>query len=115
MSDQGEVRTCFLTARLPRWAGVRHNVLGSNISGLPVPSPETFSTQRSVLGSTLLTMRNIATTRPVEEQLETLTDQLLQLTTALNAATERLTALETRCTNIERDLEPVLVHYNAIN
>ena len=41
----GEINTPFISARLPRWAGVRQNVTGSDISGFPVASPEGGSSQ----------------------------------------------------------------------
>lgn len=37
--QDGIVNTCFLTVRLPRWAGARQNVLGSDMGGRPVESP----------------------------------------------------------------------------
>lgn len=114
MTDSGDIRTCFLTAKLPRWAGVRHNVLGSNISGLPVPSPETYSTATTKLGATMLTLRNIAATRSVEDQLATLTAQNLQLEAEMNAATRRITALEQTLLEIGTNMEQVMQRVNMI-
>lgn len=37
-SQKGIVNTCFLTTRIPSWAGARQNVVGSNLEGKPVPS-----------------------------------------------------------------------------
>lgn len=34
--QEGIVNTCFLTVRLPQWAGSRQNVVGSDIEGRPV-------------------------------------------------------------------------------
>lgn len=114
MTDGGDIRTCFLTARLPRWAGVRHNVLGSNISGLPVPSPETYSTRRSNIGATMLTLRNIAATQTVDDQLATLTAQNLQMEVELNNAIRRIAALEQSLTNYENNLEQVMQRVNMV-
>lgn len=36
--QEGIVNTCFLTVRLPTWAGSRQNVSGSDINGTPVRS-----------------------------------------------------------------------------
>lgn len=35
---QGQINTSFLTTKLPQWAGVRQNVLGSDLNGRPVPA-----------------------------------------------------------------------------
>ena len=114
MADEGDIRTSFLTARLPHWAGVRHNVLGSNISGTPVPSPEVISTVRNRTDATELTIRNITATRPVEEQLENLTEMLLVLRAVLDRATMDIEGLKQRVSKIERDIEPVLIRHNQI-
>lgn len=36
--QKGIVNTCFLTTRLPSWAGSRQNVTGSDLEGRPVAS-----------------------------------------------------------------------------
>ncbi|APD29205.1 IX [Canine adenovirus 1] len=36
--QKGIVNTCFLTTRIPSWAGARQNVTGSDLGGKPVPS-----------------------------------------------------------------------------
>ena len=114
MSDVGEVRTCFLTARLPRWAGVRQNVIGSNIGGLPVPAPETIGYGRTRAGATLITLRNAATAKPLSEQVEDLIEENLQLTANLNALSVRLAAMERAYAELQRDLEPIRQNHNAI-
>ncbi|SMG83438.1 pIX [Bottlenose dolphin adenovirus 1] len=40
MEPAGEIKTPFLSARLPRWAGIRQNVIGSDIHGNPVAPPD---------------------------------------------------------------------------
>lgn len=90
MADQGDIRTCFLTARLPRWAGVRHDIIGSNISGLPVPSPETL---------TMTGQRTVT-----REQFTTLSEQTLQLTAALSAAVDRITQLENELQQLKTEM-----------
>ncbi|AAF99664.1 hypothetical protein OAdVAgp04 [Bovine adenovirus 2] len=114
MADEGDIRTSFLTARLRHWAGVRHNALGSNISGAPVRSPEVISTVRNRTDATELTTRNITTTRPAEEQLENLTEMILNLRAELNRATMSINGLEQRVSEIERDIEPVLQLHNQV-
>ena len=39
MSSEGEIRTCFISARLPSWAGVRQGVAGTNVNGGVVGAP----------------------------------------------------------------------------
>lgn len=39
MSSEGEIRTCFISARLPSWAGVRQGVTGTNVNGGVVGAP----------------------------------------------------------------------------
>ena len=39
MSSEGEIRTCFISARLPSWAGVRQGVTGTNVNGGAVGAP----------------------------------------------------------------------------
>ena len=114
MADEGEIRTCFLTAKLPRWAGVRHNVAGSTVSGQPVASPEMFAAGRTSQAATLMTLRNIATARPMEDQLTTLTEQNLQLEAELNAAAQRVAALEQSVAELERNLEQVMQRVNMV-
>lgn len=109
MGDQGDIRTCFLTARLPRWAGVRHNVTGSNISGLPVPSPETFSTGSSFGEATVLTLRNGATRQP--DRLDLLMEQNIQLIAKLAETTARLDRLEMEVLDLKNELDDA---HNAI-
>ncbi|AAB38714.1 IX [Canine mastadenovirus A] len=36
--QKGLVNTCFVTTRIPSWAGARQNVTGSDLEGKPVPS-----------------------------------------------------------------------------
>lgn len=36
--QKGIVNTCFLTTRIPSWAGARQDVIGSDLIGRPVPS-----------------------------------------------------------------------------
>ncbi|YP_094030.1 IX [Bovine mastadenovirus A] len=114
MTDQGDIRTCFLTARLPRWAGVRQNVVGSNISGGVVDSPETLLASRSNAAAAMMTLRNIATSRQLEEQVETLLEQNLDLTAQLNALLMRVNAIERQLADMQRDLEPIIQQHNAI-
>ena len=35
--ESGNISTPFLLTRLPRWAGVRQNIVGSDLTGRPVP------------------------------------------------------------------------------
>ena len=39
MSSEGEIRTFFISARLPSWAGVRQGVAGTNVNGGVVGAP----------------------------------------------------------------------------
>lgn len=57
--QQGGVNTCFLTTRLPTWAGSRQNVVGSDLEGHPVqPGPDFLDTDQRLRG--LLTeIRNV--------------------------------------------------------
>lgn len=114
MADQGDIRTCFLTARLPRWAGVRQNVIGSNISGDSVGSPETLLASRTNATAALMTMRNIVASRTLEEQVETLVEQHGELTGQLNALVAKVTAMEQQLSDLQRDLEPIIQQHNQI-
>lgn len=54
MSDQvqGSIETCFVTSRLPHWSGVRQNVTGSDIYGLPVQPSNASRFQHQTAGAT---------------------------------------------------------------
>lgn len=79
MSQSGAIYTSFVTAKLPRWAGVRQNVIGSNIEGMPIESPGSSSN---------------GTASTAISKAGTISDQINQLAMLIDVLETRISALE---------------------
>lgn len=68
--SQGQINTSFLTTKLPQWAGVRQNVLGSDLNGRPVPAynPPEEVKAAGILGTALLADAPVMLRETVPEQ-----------------------------------------------
>ncbi|AFD10559.1 protein IX [Simian adenovirus 18] len=53
VSFEGGVFSPYLTTRLPAWAGVRQNVVGSNVDGRPVAPANSATLTYATVGSSL--------------------------------------------------------------
>lgn len=81
----GHVNTCFLTTRLPLWAGVRQNAVGSTLTGKPVPA-RTMEESLAAMRSEIRALNaNAATLREGMADVQ-------QTLSVLSAAVNRLTA-----------------------
>lgn len=108
--DVGTINTAFLTCKLPAWAGVRQNVVGSDIQGLPV-KPTNFSTSRfsssASSGGSSLPESSVPLAEPLPasaftthhvDLVQSTAATLLQLTSKIDALTEKVTNLESNLT-----------------
>ncbi|AAC13959.1 IX [Human adenovirus 40] len=53
VSFEGGVFSPYLTTRLPSWAGVRQNVVGSNVDGRPVAPANSTTLTYATIGSSV--------------------------------------------------------------
>ena len=53
VSFKGGVFSPYLTTRLPAWAGVRQNVMGSNVDGRPVAPANSATLTYATVGSSV--------------------------------------------------------------
>ncbi|APC26056.1 IX [Bat mastadenovirus G] len=90
--QEGIVNTCFVTTRLPSWAGSRQNVTGSDLEGRPVPS-ETGPAGRPALASRLLTPLedHAAAVNAIIEELKT---QVAEMQTSVETIQQEVEALK---------------------
>lgn len=108
-SVKGGISTCFLTTRLPLWAGVRQNVVGSNITGTAVKSdvytsPAELATNYAAQGLTdaavAMAVDGAATATAVSgaallEEVRRLTESVTNMETNMATLQASMTALET--------------------
>lgn len=97
--QEGIVNTCFLTVRLPQWAGSRQNVVGSDIEGRPV----TRSASRRSGGGAVRAFGDLpravldvdlAPAVAMETQMEKLQEQLKQIEAKVAELNAKVTAAE---------------------
>jgi len=62
VSFKGGVFSPYLTTRLPAWAGVRQNVMGSNVDGRPVAPANSATLTYATVGSSVDTAAAAAST-----------------------------------------------------
>lgn len=110
-NQRGIVNTCFVTTRLPAWAGSRQNVMGSDLQGHPVPS----DLRRPVAGGGRDEPGAAAphpAAGPMEEEeigddeMEELAEELDLLKEEVRQLTESVQRLETAVTAIQAQLAP---------
>lgn len=103
--DSGSINTAFLTCKLPAWAGVRQNVVGSDIHGHPVkPTNYTtsrFSSSASSGGSGTLPDSAVPAAIAASaysthhvDLVESMAATMLQLTTKIETLTDKMSQLE---------------------
>ncbi|QDA77074.1 IX [Mastadenovirus pipistrelli] len=90
--QKGIVNTCFLTTRIPSWAGARQNVIGSDLNGRPVPSEVTSRPLNAPqpLGEVDLSPE----TAPVDTIIEELKEQLTTMRATVAAMQAEVEALK---------------------
>lgn len=94
--ERGTINTAFLTCKLPAWAGVRQDIVGSDIHGNPVrPTNFTTTTTRSVSPA------SEAADQPASaysvhhvDLVQSTAAALLQLTGKIDALAEKVSQLE---------------------
>lgn len=90
--ESGHINTSFLTTKLPAWAGVRQNIIGSDLNGRPVPAflpPHEVQAAAETWGpySQFQAM-------PVQHHATAIADAIEDLKTQLMRLSPRLSALE---------------------
>lgn len=88
--QEGIVNTCFLTTRLPSWAGSRQNVVGSNLEGKPVPSAELSPGRPGVRLATALEDHVLA----VNAIIDDLKTQVAEMQTSVATIQQEVEALK---------------------
>ncbi|BBE29332.1 IX [Bat mastadenovirus A] len=88
--QEGIVNTCFVTTRLPSWAGSRQNVTGSDLEGRPVPSATRFGA--SVAASRMAIQEELETS--LNGTIEDLKNRITALQTALTALNNEVNQLK---------------------
>ncbi|BBE29302.1 IX [Bat mastadenovirus] len=83
-TQKGIVNTCFLTTRIPSWAGARQNVTGSNLEGRPVPS-------------------NIG--GPVSASVEQLDSAVAAVNAIIAELKTQVTDMQTRVANLQQEVQ----------
>lgn len=106
--ERGAINTAFLTCKLPAWAGVRQDIVGSDINGFPV-KPTNFTTSRfsSSASSGGVGTLPESTVPPAAaaslvssysshhvDLVESMAATVLQLTSKIDGLTEKVSQLE---------------------
>lgn len=115
MTDAGGINTCFLTTRLPLWAGVRQNVTGSNINGTPVTSgvfnqatpraaSETERAEPAATARARVAAVTMATARAVDEEAVVL-EEVQRLKQTLTEVETKVAQLSASMTGLQTSLE----------
>lgn len=94
--ERGTINTAFLTCKLPAWAGVRQDIVGSDIHGNPVrPTNFTTTTTRSVSPASEAADQPTSTYSVHHVDLvQSTAAALLQLTGKIDALAEKVSQLE---------------------
>lgn len=117
MTDAGGINTCFLTSRLPLWAGVRQNVVGSNINGVPVlsgvynGSSSSTATARAVTAEAEASLavasevEGAAVAGPsVMEEIELLKDAIVRAEASIAGLTATMRSLQATMDSIQASI-----------
>lgn len=102
--EKGTINTAFLTCKLPAWAGVRQDIVGSDIQGLPV-RPTNYTTTRIATGSHVSASSEspavLAAALPASaysshhvDLVQSTAATLLQLTSKIDGLSEKVSQLE---------------------
>ncbi|WEG78093.1 IX [Human adenovirus 5] len=113
-SFDGSIVSSYLTTRMPPWAGVRQNVMGSSIDGRPVlPANSTTLTYETVSGTPLETAASAAASAAAATARGIVTDFAFLSPLASSAASrssardDKLTALLAQLDSLTRELNVV--------
>nr|P04376.1 RecName: Full=Hexon-interlacing protein; AltName: Full=Protein IX [Tree shrew adenovirus 1]AAA42532.1 E1b IX protein [Tree shrew adenovirus 1] len=98
--NSGIVNTCFLTTRLPAWAGVRQDEVGSDVNGLPI-IPSNSMQIRSRAATT------DAATEPSTRQGLNLLRSVTELNESIDELQQKMTELEKRLKIMEEKIEEI--------
>lgn len=119
MTDAGGINTCFLTTRMPLWAGVRQNVVGSNIDGVPVlsgvyngSSSSTATARAGVAEASLEAVParaaelegGVAADLGVMEEMQLLKDAVVRAESNIAALTATIQSLQTTMDSIQASM-----------
>lgn len=100
--ERGTINTAFLTCKLPAWAGVRQDIVGSDIHGNPV-RPTNFTTTTSRSLSVAPASETTQLPPPVAasaysthhvDLVQSTAATLLQLTSKIDSLSEKVSQLE---------------------
>ncbi|AKC34840.1 IX protein [Skunk adenovirus 1] len=89
--QEGILNTCFVTTRMPTWAGARQNVVGSDLEGRPVPSA-VVETGRPLAAPRLPTVEDPAVV--VNNIIEELKVQVATMQGSVQAMQQEIEALK---------------------
>ena len=110
-SFDGSIVSSYLTTRMPPWAGVRQNVMGSSIDGRPVlPANSTTLTYETVSGTPLETAASAAaaaTARGIVTDFAFLSPLASSAASRSSARDDKLTALLAQLDSLTRELNVV--------
>uniref|UniRef100_A0AAU6S533 Hexon-associated protein IX n=1 Tax=Pipistrellus pipistrellus adenovirus TaxID=3140007 RepID=A0AAU6S533_9ADEN len=93
--SQGHINTSFLTTKLPTWAGVRQNIIGSDLNGRPVPA---FLPPHEVQAAAETWGRARG---PVMEHTTAIAEAIEDLKIQVTRSLQRAAALEMRLARVE--------------
>lgn len=106
--SEGHINTSFLTTKLPPWAGVRQNVIGSDLSGRPVPAynPPEEVKAAVVVGAERAAQAVVpAASIPVVEHAAAIADAIEDLKASLHRCSARVGTCEARIGANVTDIE----------
>ncbi|ALE15293.1 pIX [bottlenose dolphin adenovirus 2] len=128
MDPGGDINTSFLTARLPRWAGVRQNVKGSDINGDPVTANDGNGSQivrsyhvfeepaigdMATLARELPAARTISTS-VIEEKLEELLMFMIQMKSKLDSLQTKVNFIISETIPTDEEIDNIIDDDNII-
>lgn len=102
--EKGTINTAFLTCKLPAWAGVRQDIVGSDIHGNPVRPTNFTTTSTSRYAAAAATTASETTLPPPVaasaysthhvDLVQSTAATLLQLTSKIDTLAEKVSQLE---------------------
>lgn len=98
--ESGNISTPFLLTRLPGWAGVRQNVVGSDLTGRPVPG--------FIPPANTVAAADVKAAVPLAEDSMDLDDALGTTTEQLVALQRTVTELNEKVLNLEQQLNVMI-------
>ena len=118
---QGTIETCFVTSKLPTWSGVRQNVQGSDISGLPVQPSNASVFQHQTAGIAAAFKEPLLTASQAAEAwispVRALPSGALPMNSVLSNSAiddvmDKLVTLESKLGELEEKLQDIIVLLN---